>query len=100
VDIIVVRMFLGTVTPLPSHDDEPAQPTSTATRFLYHPHEGHTVWGRLEAPHRAHTLREGAESFHAEARPLRVFDFDFFFLGTATALSSRIRHVRYGAAKA
>jgi hypothetical protein len=30
-------------------------------------------------------LRAGAPSFHAPARWLRLFIFDFFFLGTATA---------------
>ncbi len=62
------------------------QPTSTATRSLYQPQAGHTVCGSLAAAHRGHTLRDGADSFHAAARWLRVFDFDFFFLGTATAV--------------
>src|SRR3954452_16612378 len=63
-----------------------AQPTSTATRSLYQPHAGHTVCGSLAAEHRGHTLRDGADSFHAPARWLRDLDFDFFFLGTATAV--------------
>ena len=63
------------------------QPTSTATRSLYHPHDEHTVCGSLAAPHRGHTLRAGAPSFQAPARWLRVFIFDFFFLGTATGIS-------------
>ena len=62
------------------------QPTSTATRSLYQPHAGHTVCGSLAAAHRGHTLRDGADSFHAPARWLRVFIFDFFFFGTATAV--------------
>jgi hypothetical protein len=37
----------------------------------------------LAAPQRGQTLREGAARFQAPARRLRVFDFDFFFLGTA-----------------
>jgi hypothetical protein len=37
----------------------------------------------LVAPQRSQLLRDGAESFQAEARRLRVFDFDFFFFGTA-----------------
>jgi hypothetical protein len=38
----------------------------------------------LAAPHRGQTLRAGTASFQLPARRLRVFDFDFFFLGTAT----------------
>src|SRR3954464_12972086 len=60
-----------------------AQPTSTATRSLYQPHAGHTVCGSLAAAQRGQMLRAGAPSFHAPARWLRVFIFDFFFLGTA-----------------
>ena len=62
------------------------QPTSTATRSLYQPQAGHTVCGSLAAAQRGHTLRDGADSFQAAARWLRDFDFDFFFLGTATAV--------------
>src|SRR5687767_7880960 len=72
------------------------QPTSTATRSLYHPQEGHTVCGSFAALHRGHTLRDGAASFHAPARWLRVFIFDFFFLGTATVVlpgRNGLRHV-------
>lgn len=54
------------------------------TRFLYQPHDGHTVCGVFALPHRGHVLREGTLSFHAPARWLRDFDLDFFFLGTAT----------------
>ena len=54
------------------------------TRFLYHPHDGQTVCGVLALPQRGHVLRAGALSFHADARVLRLFDFDFFFFGTAT----------------
>ena len=61
--------------------------TSTATRSLYQPQVGHTVCGSLAVPQRGHMLRDGASSFHAPARRLRVFDFDFFFLGTAIVLS-------------
>jgi hypothetical protein len=32
-------------------------------------------------------LRDGAERRQLEARRMRVFDFDFFFLGTATVVS-------------
>jgi len=62
------------------------QPTSIATRSLYQPQAGHTVCGSLAAAQRGHTLRDGAASFHAPARWLRVFIFDFFFFGTATAV--------------
>ena len=34
-------------------------------------------------PQRGHRLRAGASSFQAEARRLRLFDLDIFFLGTA-----------------
>jgi hypothetical protein len=61
--------------------------TSTATRPLYQPQVGQTVCGCLAEPQRGQVLREGAESFQAPARRLRVFDFDFFFLGTAIVLS-------------
>jgi hypothetical protein len=36
-------------------------------------------------------LRAGAFSLHALARRLRVFDFDVFFLGTATVRAPHIR---------
>jgi hypothetical protein len=55
-----------------------------ATRSLYQPQEGHTVCGNLAAEHRGQTLRDGADNFQLPARRLRVFDFDFFFFGTAT----------------
>ena len=43
------------------------------------------MWGTLAAPQRGHTLREGALSVHADARRLRLFIFEVFFLGTAIA---------------
>ena len=50
------------------------------------------MWGVFAAPHRGHTLRAGASSIQAPARRLRVFDFDFFFLGTAiVGLRNEIR---------
>jgi hypothetical protein len=58
-----------------------------ATRFLYQPQLGQTVWGCFALPQRGQVLRDGAASFHAPARWLRVFDFDFFFFGTAIVLS-------------
>ena len=45
-----------------------AQATSTATRFLYQPQDGHTVCGVLAWPQRGQTLRAGAASFQAPAR--------------------------------
>ena len=69
------------------HHSLAAQPTSTATRSLYQPQLGHTVCGSLAAAQRGQMLRDGAASFHAPARWLRVFIFDFFFLGTATGIS-------------
>src|SRR6478752_4974409 len=41
------------------------------------------MWGSLVAPHRGQVLRGGAERVQAEARRLRLFAFDVFFLGTA-----------------
>jgi hypothetical protein len=64
------------------------------TRFLYQPHDGHTTWGSFAAAHRGQTLREGLPSFHAPDLRLRDFDFDFFFLGTATVGLRRAESVR------
>ena len=54
-----------------------------AWRPPYQPQPPHTTCGVLVAPHRGHTLRDGTSSRHAEARRLRVFDLEVFFLGTA-----------------
>jgi len=54
---------------------------------LYHPQWPQTTWGSLARRHCGQTLRAGAESVHAEARRLRLLDFDVFFFGTANALS-------------
>jgi hypothetical protein len=62
-----------------------------ATRFLYHPHVGQTVCGCLALPQRGQVARDGAASFQAPARRLRVFDFDFFFFGTAIVLSDWVK---------
>jgi hypothetical protein len=59
------------------------QSTSMAWRPLYQPHAEHTVCGTFVALQRGHTLREGADSFHAEARRLRDLDLEVFFFGTA-----------------
>ncbi len=67
--------------------DYRGQSTETATRPLYQPHVPHTVWGIFVAEQRGHVLRAGAERRQFDARRMRVFDFDFFFLGTATVVS-------------
>jgi len=41
----------------------------------------------LAEAQRGHVLRDGASRRQFEARRIRVFDFDFFFLGTATVVS-------------
>lgn len=41
----------------------------------------------MVAAQRGQVLREGAERRQLDARRMRVFDFDFFFLGTATVVS-------------
>ena len=46
------------------------------------------MWGNLAAEQRGQMLRAGADNRQLLARRLRVFDFDFFFFGTATAVSS------------
>ena len=56
------------------------------SRPLYTPHDGHTVCGSFALPQLGQRLRAGASNFHAAARWLRVFIFDFFFFGTATLL--------------
>ena len=40
------------------------------------------MWGRLVAPQRGQMLRDGANTRQADARRIRVFDFDIFFFGT------------------
>jgi hypothetical protein len=53
-----------------------------ACRPAYQPQLPQTWCGRFEAPQRGQRLRADSVTFHAEARRLRVFDFDIFFLGT------------------
>ena len=60
-----------------------------AWRPWYQPHSAHTTCGTFDDPHRGHTLRGGAARVQLLARRMRVFDLDFFFLGTATAALSR-----------
>jgi hypothetical protein len=59
----------------------------TATRPLYQPQVPHTVWGTLAALQRGQVLRDGTPRRQLEARRILVFDFDVFFLGTATVVS-------------
>jgi hypothetical protein len=68
-------------------NDEAYCSTWTATRPLYQPQVPHTVWGSFAAWQRGQVLRDGAPRRQFEARRMRVFDFDFFFLGTATVVS-------------
>jgi hypothetical protein len=62
---------------------EPSNQTSIAWRPPYQPQLGQTTWGSLAWRHCGQTLRGGSERRQAEARRLRLFDFDVFFLGTA-----------------
>jgi hypothetical protein len=55
-----------------------------AWRPWYHPQLAHTTCGNFTASQRGQVLRAGGSSVHADARRLRLFDFDVFFLGTAT----------------
>ena len=53
-----------------------------AWRPWYQPQLPQTMWGRLVAPQRGQMLRDGANTRQADARRIRVFDFDIFFFGT------------------
>src|SRR5690606_24202591 len=64
------------------------QSTSMACRPPYQPQLPHTMWGCLAALQRGQTLRDGASSFQAEARRLRLLALDVFFLGTAISVCS------------
>ena len=48
---------------------------------MYQPQLEQTTWGSLAALQLGHTLRDGASSRQADARRLRVFDFDVFLGG-------------------
>ena len=63
------------------------QPTSTATRSLYQPQDGHTVCGSLASPHRGQMLRDGASQLPRAGPMAARLHFDFFFLGTAIVVS-------------
>ena len=61
----------------------PRQSTSMAWRPSYQPQLPQTTWGSLADPQRGQRLRAGASSVQAEARRLRLFALEVFFLGTA-----------------
>jgi len=56
-----------------------------ACRPPYQPQLPQARWGRLVESQRGQTLRGAAATRQAEARRLRVFDFEVFFFGTAIA---------------
>jgi len=60
-----------------------------AWRPPYHPQLPQARWGRLVALQRGQALRDVEPTRHAEARRLRLFDFDIFFFGTAMAFLLR-----------
>jgi hypothetical protein len=62
--------------------------TSTAWRPLYQPQFEQTVWGTLAWRHWGQMLRAGSAIVQALARLVRVWDFEVFFLGTATSWRS------------
>ena len=59
-----------------------------AWRPPYQPQFGQTTCGSLACVHWGQTLRGGALSFQFEARRLRLFALDVFFLGTAMSIVS------------
>ncbi|MEY2478087.1 MAG: hypothetical protein QOG87_3402, partial [Actinomycetota bacterium] len=67
-----------------------------AWRPPYQPQLPQTTWGSLARRHWGQTLRGGASSFQLEARRLRVFAFDVFFLGTAMSASVLFQLVERG----
>jgi len=60
--------------------------TSTATRPLYQPQLGHTMWGNLDVAHWGQTLRAGRDSVQFAARRLRVLALLVLRFGTAIDL--------------
>src|ERR1019366_7280987 len=69
-------------------DGKRGQSTSIAWRPWYQPQFGQTTCGSLARRHCGHMLRAGSLRVQAEARRLRLFDFEVFFLGTAIVASS------------
>jgi hypothetical protein len=60
-----------------------------AWRPAYQPQFPHTTCGSFADEQRGQTLRAGTSIVHAEARWLRLLDFDFFFFGTGMAIPRR-----------
>ena len=60
-----------------------------ACRPPYQPQLAQARWGRLVDPHRGQALRAAGPIRQADARRLRLFDFDIFFFGTAMAFLTR-----------
>ena len=58
-----------------------------AWRPWYQPQLPQTMCGRLVAPQRGQMLRDGANTRQADARRMRVLDFDIFCFGTGMLLS-------------
>ncbi len=69
--------------------DSSTQLRSMASRPSYQPHDPQTWWGRRAALQRGHRFSEGALSFQAELRRLRLLALEVFFLGTAMMFSAR-----------
>jgi len=63
--------------------NERDQLTSRAWRPPYQPQLGHTTWGSLAWAHWGQTERGGTLSVQLDARRVRLFIFEVFFLGTA-----------------
>jgi hypothetical protein len=57
-----------------------------AWRPPYHPQLGQTTWGSLAWAHCGHRLRGGTFRVQFEARRVRDFIFEVFFLGTAIGI--------------
>ena len=70
-------------TAIRQHGSLAAQPTSTASAVLYQPQLGHTVCGSFSGAPRADAAT-GRPASTRQLQWLRVFIFDFFFLGTAS----------------
>jgi hypothetical protein len=56
---------------------------------LYQPQVPQTVWGTFGDAHRGQTERPGLRKVQAEARRLRLFALEVFFLGTAISVFLR-----------
>jgi hypothetical protein len=67
--------------------DGQSQSTSIAWRPLYQPQLGQTTCGSFAWRHCGQLLCAGVASVHADARRLRLLDFEVFFFGTAIVSS-------------